>query len=534
MKQPTIAKVYNTALYMRLSKDDELKGDSASIQTQRMLLNEYAQEHRMNIVDEYIDDGWSGTNFNRPGFKRMIEDIEEGKINCVITKDLSRLGRNYIMTGQYTEIYFPSKNVRYIAVNDNVDTMAGDNELAPFLNILNEMQARQTSKKVKSALATRKGKGAYYCTTPPLGYKRDPEQKGHLLVDTEHSWIVEKMFRLAVQGHGCKTIARTLAENQIPIPRWFYPMGTIRISEEKKFEWDMSTVLRILRNPVYMGDTVYGKYKKPSFKSPMVISAPKSEWQTVENTHEPLVSREEFYLVQELIEGRHRQLKSGEPNLFSRMLVCSTCGNHLHYKPNNGRKRFMCESNKITKPCPSHYILYDTIYDLVLKRLQYYTSIVQKDEDEMLEMILRSNRRNERSERRRIEEELRRAEKRLDELDDLFVKVYEDRSFGKIPGRVFETLTGKYQGEQASLTEKVSKLKEQLYKTTDETENAEEWIKLLKKYTRPTELTREMLTALIQKIVVHEKVANPNGGKTQEIEIFYRFVGNIGSQTLAL
>ena len=204
MKQPYNTTIYNTALYMRLSRDDELQGESGSIQTQRMMLRQYAAEHRLNVIDEYIDDGWSGTNFDRPDFQRMIDDIEDGKINCVVTKDLSRLGRNYILTGQYTEIYFPSKGVRYIAVNDNVDTINGENELAPFLNILNEMHARQTSKKVKAAMRTRFANGAHYGAYAPLGYVKDPDKKGHLLIDPETRWIIEKIFDLAVHGQGSR------------------------------------------------------------------------------------------------------------------------------------------------------------------------------------------------------------------------------------------------------------------------------------------------------------------------------------------
>ena len=215
MKQPYNTTIYNTALYLRLSRDDELQGESGSIQTQRMMLRQYAAEHGLTVVDEYIDDGWSGTNFERPSFQRMIDDIEDGKINCVVTKDLSRLGRNYILTGQYTEIYFPSKGVRYIAINDNVDTINGESELAPFLNILNEMHARQTSKKVKAAMHTRFANGAHYGAYAPLGYVKDPDKKGHLLIDPETRWIVEKIFDLAVHGRGAASITRILVSDPL-------------------------------------------------------------------------------------------------------------------------------------------------------------------------------------------------------------------------------------------------------------------------------------------------------------------------------
>lgn len=260
MKQPNNTMIYNTALYLRLSRDDELQGESGSIQTQRMMLRQYAEEHGLTVVGEYIDDGWSGTNFDRPGFQRMIDDIEEGKINCVVTKDLSRLGRNYILTGQYTEIYFPSKGVRYIAVNDNVDTLNGESELAPFLNILNEMHARQTSKKVKAAMRTRFANGAHYGAYAPLGYIKDPDKSGHLLVDPETKWIIEKIFDLAVHGHGAASITHILVDEKVPTPGWlnFQRYGTFAniyagASEEKSYAWTVAQVKSILKEETYTG-----------------------------------------------------------------------------------------------------------------------------------------------------------------------------------------------------------------------------------------------------------------------------------------
>ena len=259
MKQPYNTTVYNTALYLRLSRDDELQGESGSIQTQRMMLLQYAAEHGLTVVDEYIDDGWSGTNFDRPSFQRMIDDIEDGKINCVVTKDLSRLGRNYILTGQYTEIYFPSKGVRYIAINDNVDTLNGESELAPFLNILNEMHARQTSKKVKAAMRTRFANGAHYGAYAPLGYVKDPDKKGHLLIDPETRWIVEKIFDLAVHGRGAASITRILVEEKVPTPGWlnYERYGTFAniyagVPAEKAYAWTIAQVKSILKEETYI------------------------------------------------------------------------------------------------------------------------------------------------------------------------------------------------------------------------------------------------------------------------------------------
>ena len=305
MKQPYNTTVYNTALYLRLSRDDELQGESGSIQTQRMMFRQYAAEHGLTVVDEYIDDGWSGTNFDRPSFQRMIDDIEDGKINCVVTKDLSRLGRNYILTGQYTEIYFPSKGVRYIAINDNVDTLNGESELAPFLNILNEMHARQTSKKVKAAMRTRFANGAHYGAYAPLGYIKDPDKTGHLLVDTETRWIIEKIFDLAVHGRGAASITRILVEAKVPTPGWlnFQRYGTFAniyagAPEEKAYAWTIAQVKSILKEETYIGHSVHNKQSNISFKNKKKVRKPKEEWYRVENTHEAIISEDVFRQVQ--------------------------------------------------------------------------------------------------------------------------------------------------------------------------------------------------------------------------------------------
>ena len=296
MKQPYNTTIYNTALYLRLSRDDELQGEIGSIQTQRMMLREYAREHGLNVVDEYIDDGWSGTNFDRPNFQRMIDDIEDGKINCVVTKDLSRLGRNYILTGQYTEIYFPSKGVRYIAINDNVDTINGENELAPFLNILNEMHARQTSKKVKAAFRTRFANGAHYGAYAPIGYIKDPDRTGHLIVDPETKWIIEKIFSLAVHGAGAAKITRQLIAEQVPTPAWlnFQRYGTFAhifegADESKSYMWTIAQVKNILKDENYIGHSVHNKQTNISFKNKKKVRKSKEEWYKVENTHEAII-----------------------------------------------------------------------------------------------------------------------------------------------------------------------------------------------------------------------------------------------------
>ncbi len=334
MKQP----IYNTALYLRLSRDDDNVGDSNSIQTQRLMLRDYAQSHGLCVVDEYVDDGWSGTNYDRPGFQRMIDDIEDGKINCVVTKDLSRLGRNYILTGQYTEIYFPSKGVRYIAVNDNVDTINGESELAPFLNILNEMHARQTSKKVKAALHTRRMNGAHWGAHVLLGYRKDPDKKGHLLIDPETKWIVEKIFDLAVHGMGAAKITRILTEEQVPTPGWIHYTreGTYArfyqdAGEDKRYDWNLSAVKSILKDENYVGNSIHNKSCIASFKTKKEVRNPKSEWICVENTHKGIISKEVFEQVQAQIANRRRMQKDGTTQIFAGLLKCADCGHNMKF-----------------------------------------------------------------------------------------------------------------------------------------------------------------------------------------------------------
>lgn len=538
MKQP-ISKHYDTALYLRLSRDDELQGESASIQTQRMMLRQYAAEHGLTVVDEYIDDGWSGTNFDRPAFQRMIDDIENGKINCVVTKDLSRLGRNYILTGQYTEIYFPSKGVRYIAINDNVDTLSGESELAPFLNILNEMQARQTSKKVKAALQTRFANGAHYGAYAPLGYRKDPDKKGHLLIDPETSWIIEKIFDLAVHGRGAASITRLLTEEKVPTPGWlnFQRYGTFAhiyagAPEEKGYAWTIAQVKSVLKDETYIGNTIHNKQTNISFKNKKKVRKPEEEWQRVEGTHEAIVSKDVFRQVQEQIRSRRRRQKDGTTQIFSGLVKCADCGWSMAYGENRQNKtpygHYHCSKyGQGLHQCSMHYIRYDVLYAYILSRLQYWSERVQRDGDRLLDRLLQAGERERRATRKKQAAELKKAEKRKADIDRLFARMYEDWSAGCITEYNFKMLSGKYQDEQRDLEQEIQQLREALESEAQTAADAEKWVGLMKRYATPTELTAELLNILIEKIVVHEAVKGEDGTREQEVEIFYRFIGKI-------
>ena len=539
MKQPYNTTIYNTALYLRLSRDDELQGESGSIQTQRMMLRQYAAEHGLTVVDEYIDDGWSGTNFERPSFQRMIDDIEDGKINCVVTKDLSRLGRNYILTGQYTEIYFPSKGVRYIAINDNVDTINGESELAPFLNILNEMHARQTSKKVKAAMHTRFANGAHYGAYAPLGYVKDPDKKGHLLIDPETHWIVEKIFDLAVHGRGAASITRILVEEKVPTPGWlnYERYGTFAniyagAPAEKAYAWTIAQVKSILKEETYIGHSIHNKQSNISFKNKKKVRKPQEEWYRVENTHEAIISEEVFQKVQELIASRRRKRRNGTTQIFAGLIKCADCGWSLAYGENKQNKNpygyYHCSKNgQGTRQCSMHYIRYDVLYAYVLSRLQYWSGLVQHDEEQLLKRLLNANDKGQAAARKKQAAELKKAEKRKAEVDTLFARMYEDWSAGRITEYNFNMLSGKCQSEQAELEEKIEQLQSAIAAESQSAADAEKWIALMKECVNPTELTAELLNTLIEKILVHEAVKNEDGSREQEVEIFYRFIGKI-------
>ncbi len=535
MTEPT----YNAGLYLRLSRDDELQGDSSSIITQRQMLRKYAVDHHINVHDEYVDDGWSGTNFDRPNFQRMIQDIEDGRINCVIVKDLSRLGRNYILTGQYTELYFPSHNVRFIAINDSVDSLNGDNEFAPFKNIINEWYARDISKKVHAAFQTKFAMGERYCAYAPIGYKKSPDSVGKLIVDEETKWIIEKIFAYALSGMGAAKITKALIKEQVPTPAWinYQKDGTFAHifdgqPENKRYMWTIAQVKHILKDETYIGNTVHNKQSTISFKNKKRVRKPKSEWLRIENTHEPIIGKEEFNQIQGMIESRRRNMKNAQQQIFAGLVKCADCGWSMRFGTNAQNKNpysyFSCskygQMGKVF--CSMHYIRYDTLYEYVLSRIRYWAAIAQKDEDKLLTYLIKSGDKEFASSRQKAISDIKKSEKRLRELDTLFAKLYEDRLQDKINERNFNMLTAKYQQEQDELHEFVETLSAKLQEEKEDTSNKEKWIALIKQYTDPQELTAPLLNALIEKILIHESIETEEG-KEQEVEIFYRFIGKI-------
>ena len=537
MKQP-----YNTALYMRLSRDDENYGDSVSIETQRTILRQFAKDNQLHVMDEYIDDGWSGTNFERPNFKRMMDDVELGKINCIVTKDLSRFGREHVMMDYYLEFVFPEKKVRYIAVSDNEDTEKGLSDFVPFKNLFNEWFAKDTSRKVKTALHAKFAAGQHICTYAPIGYKKHSEVKNLLEIDEETRWIVEKIFDLAYRGAGAAKITNILIDEQIPTAGWLnytrygkFAHIYAEAPEEKRYAWTISQVKCILKDEIYIGNSVHGKQTNISYKNKKKIRKPQEEWFRVENTHPAIISKDVFQQVQEQIASRRRKQQDGTTQIFAGLVKCADCGWAMSFGTNKQNSKpysyFNCTSyrqfGKKHATCTAHYIRYDTLYTYVHARLMYWWQQAQADEARLTERILKAGDKENDAQTKARTASLTRAEKRKEELDRLFSKLYEDWASERITEYNFNTLSKKYQTEQEELLVKIDKLTAELSAEQQSVIDAEKWIASIKKCARPTELTADLLNSLIEKIVIHEGKDSQDGMKAQPIEIYYRFIGKI-------
>jgi len=532
----------DTALYMRLSRDDETFGDSVSIETQRSILHTFAKENGLHVYDEYVDDGWSGTNFERPAFRRMMEDVEAGNVNCIITKDLSRFGREHVMMDYYLEYVFPEKRIRYIAVAENEDTEKGLSDFVPFKNLFNEWFAKDTSRKVKAAMQAKFANGERVFPCPPLGYKRHPEQKNALVIDEETKWIIEKIFDLAAHGAGSSRIAKRLMAEKIPAPGWLHYKRYGLFSniyadapEEKKYLWTISQVHSILKDETYIGNSIHNRQGNVSYKNKKRIKRKKDEWYRVENTHEPLIAKDVFDQVQEQITSRHRPQKTGETQLFAGLLKCADCGRSVTYcKKQTKTKRhqfFVCSTyrkyGRMDLSCTSHHIRYEVLYTYVLARIRHWSMQAQLDERKLLDHLLQTGDKERAAKEKKLAAEFSKAEKRKTEVDKLFARLYEDWAMGRITEYNFKMLSEKYQTEQLELDAKIQSIGSDLQAKRQTTSDAEKWIALIQKYADPDELTSELLNSLIEKIVIHEAFKTDSGTREQKIEIYYRFVGKL-------
>ncbi len=533
---------YKTApkagLYTRLSVDDGITDrESNSITSQKQMLMQYAQYHGIEVVETYVDDGWSGTNFERPDFKRMIADIESGKINTVITKDLSRLGRDYLQTGYYTDMYFPSKRVRYIAISDGIDTSTGYNEMAPFKNLFNDFYARDISKKIRSTMKTKARAGIYHSTVPPFGYKKSPADSHMLLRDEETAPIVIKMYELSASGRGPAAIANYLRAKKVPIPAYWHHVRGERTWQGYKGEGDVSnyrwfdtTVRSILQHEVYIGNLV-AQRQTHIFKVGKSFVKPKEEWMIVEDVFEPIVDKELWERVQESFSNPTRaRKKTGLASIFSGMVFCDTCNRRISFVPERAEKIYVgscMEYRKIGRQgCTPHRIYEKDLYDAVLKDIREWAKLALEDEQAVLDRVMEQQQLNSTVDYGLIEGKKRTIKKRLEEIDKVISRLYEDYALGRLAGTSIDNLLPKYQREQEELGKQLSALQEQSAEHDSTEQNAEKWISLIRQYSDLKELNSCIINELITKILVGDK-HRVNGEKVQSIEIHYRFIGNL-------
>ena len=526
-----------TALYPRLSHEDELQGESNSISNQKRILETYAKQNGFSNLRWYTDDGYSGANFQRPGFQAMLADIEAGKVGTVIVKDMSRLGRNYLQVGMYTEMIFPQKGVRFIAINDGVDSAQGENDFAPLRNIFNEWLVRDTSKKIKAIKRSKGMSGKPITSKPVYGYLMDEDE--NFIIDEEAAPVVRQIYSFCLAGNGSTKIARMLTEQQIPTPgtlEYRRTGSTRRYHPGYECKWATNTVVHLLENREYMGCLVNFKTEKPSYKLKHSIENPPEKQAVFENHHEPIIDRETWERVQELRKQRKRPNRYDEVGLFSGILFCADCGSVMYQQRYQTDKRkqdcYICGSyKKRTADCTAHFIRTDLLTAGVLSNLRKVTSYAAKHEARFMKLLIEQNEDGDRRRNAAKKKELEAAEKRIAELSAIFKRLYEDSVTRRISDERFTELSADYEAEQKELKERAARLREELSKAQEATANAEKFMNVVRRHTTIEELTPTLLREFVEKIVVHESVAldGKRRGKLrrQEIEIYYSFVGKV-------
>jgi len=528
-----------TALYCRLSQEDENKGDSNSIQNQRAILEKYAKDNGFENIQIFIDDGYSGVSFNRPDFQRLLEMMEQGKVATLITKDLSRLGRNYIEVGNYTEMLFPRWNVRYIAVNDNYDSLYSEgNEFAPFKNLFNEWFARDTSKKIRAVVKAKAERGERVSTQIPYGYKKDPDVKGHLLIDEETAPIVRRIFELCAQGIGPTNIGNVLRDEKIfkPTIRRYHEQGIYGTvtDTDKPYGWTAETIGRILKNEVYLGHTVNCRTRVISYKDKRQVDVPKNEQYRFENTHEAIIDQETWDAVQKVREGKRRRNNMGEIDKYSGLLYCADCGSKLYFVRGKSIKpsdyNFICSRYRKhigEQLCTAHRIREVALDEIILEEIRRITYYARTKTREFVEFINKKSSSENRRELTAKTNELGKLEKRNTELNALFKRLYEDNVLGKITNEQFRMLSDGYNSEQRTIAEQIPILQKQIEELKASSTNVERFVMISNKYTDLQTLTPEILRTFIDKVIIHERTEKWAKTAEQQIDIYFRYVGCI-------
>lgn len=532
---------YKAALYCRLSVDDGNFGGSVSIETQKILLEQYCKDHKITDYKFYCDDGCSGTNFDRPSFKKMLSDIDEGKINLVIVKDLSRFGRNYVEAGMYVQ-RFTDSNIRFIAADDNYDSLVNSDDLLfPIKNVVNEMYARDVSKKTKAAKKTKARDGQFIGSKAPFGYKIDPNDRHHLIVDEPAAQVVKRIFRLASEGVGYNKMAKIFREEKVLTPIAYFNLNNPDYFKSdywrKEFDWHVTSIRAILNNEVYLGKLVYGKQRNKSMKSKEKVRNPKEDWIVVENCHEPIITQELWDTVHKILNAKHRPAKAGEVQMFAGLLYCSDCGHCLTYsqkqrKDGSYHGAYSCWMYKThgKEYCASHYITFDTIYELVLIDIQRNLFQYRKNTDKFKSILSRKYQSDSQKQAEQITLEYEQKQKRCEELDKIISRLYEDNVLGRIGDERYESMSQSYELEQVEIKKALPILKSKIDELKRQSDCADNFINVIKKYTIIDKLDAAILNELIDKIVVHHKEQAEDGRTFQQIEIYYRFVGKLGTE----
>ena len=522
-------------LYERLSRDDNMDGESYSIGNQKKLLTKVAKEKGYTNLVHFLDDGISGVTMDRPGFADMIQQLEQGKAAAVFVKDLSRLGRNYIEVGRLTEEFFPNHDIRLVAVSDNIDTDEGENELAPIRNLFNEWYARDISKKRRISNKI-KGNAGEPMGQPPYGYIKDPENPKRWIVDEEAAQVVRRIYRMTLEGVGTEQIAAKLEEDGVLTPRaYWHSKGINRPGKVKDLpptHWNSSSVIKMLSVQEYCGDILNFKTYSKSYKNKKRLENDRENWAIFKDVHEPIIERAVFEQVQQKRgKMRKRQAKDGERSMFSGLLVCADCGSNLHFHFNQGNpeiKYFNCSNYKGNRgTCGStHYVRVDFLEQVVLGEIRRLTKYAGLYEDDFLKEVIGHSRQAEETERRLKEKELKSLLARDDELDGLFERIYEDNVSGKLSDDRFAKMSRRYEEEQKELSEKIKKLRSEIEKQSSRATSTDMFVSIVRKYTRARKLTPRMLNELIEKIEVFnaEKI---DGEWVQRLRIHYNCVGEM-------
>ncbi len=529
-----------TALYCRLSHDDELNGDSNSIKNQKQILSAYAVQRGWPNYQFYVDDGISGTTFEREGFQKMISDIEAGKIDTVIVKDMSRFGRDYLKVGYYTEVMFAEYDIHFIAINDGVDSEREDNDFTPIRNLFNEFYAKDTSKKIRAVWKAKGSAGERIAAVPVYGYKKDPNDPKHLIIDEEAAPIVRRIYDMCLSGMGPAQIARQLSEEKILRPS--YHINNIGMSHrtdlgKNPYGWSCTGVAAILERRDYLGHTTNFKYKRKSYKCHKAVKRPEEEHMIFYNTHEAIISQEDWDAVQKIREGRRRKNKTGKVSKFSGLLYCGDCGARLynHAKSNSDYAYFQCGTYAYTATkgeCSSHYISEKVIEQIVLAELNKIINAAEIDVNVLSSAVMQYCSEVSQKAVSKRKKELSAAQKRYDELDRLFNKIYEDNANGKISDERFEKMANGYEAEQEKLKLTITELSSALTEHQEQSDNGKRFLNIVKRYTQITELTTEILHEFIDKILVYAPDKS-SGRRVVRVNIYYNFVGAIDTSSLA-